>query len=169
VTVLVVTVNVADDEPAGTVTLGGTVATALLLESATTVDEVAARLSVTRPCEVLPPVTVLGVSESDAILSGAGEAGVTVSVVVRRPSWLLRTSIVTVRFEVTLRVVTGKETLEAPAAIVAELGTVATEVLLVERSNRRPPEGATAPATSEILPVAAVPPTTVEGDTVTLP
>src|SRR3979490_1876516 len=66
-TALVLTVNVALVAPAATVTLGGTVAAAvLLLESATVAPPAgAARLSVTVPVEEFPPVTLVGFSESD--------------------------------------------------------------------------------------------------------
>ncbi len=77
VTVLVLTVKVAVVAPAATVTLAGTVATAvLLLESVTTAPpEGAAPLSVTVPCEELPPVTLLGFSASEETMI----EGVTVS------------------------------------------------------------------------------------------
>jgi hypothetical protein len=48
-TAAVLTVNVADDDPAATVTDGGTVADPLLLASVTTVADVAAALSLTVP------------------------------------------------------------------------------------------------------------------------
>ncbi len=53
--------------PAGTVTLAGTVATAvLLLDRVTTAPPAgAAALSVTVPCEELPPVTLAGFSVSE--------------------------------------------------------------------------------------------------------
>ena len=67
VTLLVATVKVALVLPAGTVTLEGTVATAvLLLESDTTrPPDGAALVSVARPCDDVPPDTVAGVSEID--------------------------------------------------------------------------------------------------------
>jgi len=48
-TTAVLTVNDAEDAPAATVTDGGTVADALLLESVTTVADVAAALNLTVP------------------------------------------------------------------------------------------------------------------------
>jgi hypothetical protein len=80
-TALVLTVNVALVAPAATVTLGGTVAAAvLLLESATVAPPAgAARLSVTVPVEEFPPVTLVGFSESDERVGGGGGAGITVS------------------------------------------------------------------------------------------
>ncbi len=76
VTVLVVTLKVAVVAPAATVTLAGTLATAvLLLESVTTAPPLgAAPLSVTVPCEEVPPVTLVGLK---AKADTAG--GVTVS------------------------------------------------------------------------------------------
>jgi hypothetical protein len=61
VTAVVVTVNVAVVAPAGTVTLAGTVADALLLVSVTTVPpEGAGPFSVTVPVEEVPPFTLDG-------------------------------------------------------------------------------------------------------------
>ena len=71
-TELVVTVNVAVVDPAPTVTLAGTVAAALLLDSVTAAPPVgAAPLNVTVPVEELPPTTVAGLTETDTRLSGA--------------------------------------------------------------------------------------------------
>src|SRR5436190_24326744 len=79
VTALVLTVNVALVAPAATVTLEGTVATdVLLLESATCAPpDGAGPLSVTVPVEESPPVTVVGLSDSE--VSVRGGAGVAVS------------------------------------------------------------------------------------------
>ena len=80
VTALVLTVNVALVAPATTVTLEGTRAAPLLLESATVAPPAgAAPLSVTVPVEELPPVTVVGFSPSEARVGGGGAAGVTAS------------------------------------------------------------------------------------------
>ena len=80
VTADVVTVKVPLVLPAPTVTLDGSVATAvLLLESDTTVPpDGAALVSVTVPCDVLPPTTLVGVNEM-AESVGALVPGVTVS------------------------------------------------------------------------------------------
>lgn len=77
VTGLVNTVKLADVAPAGTVTLGGTVATAaLLLESGTSAPPAGAgALKVTVPIEPVPPRTLVGSSVNDERLA----AGVTVS------------------------------------------------------------------------------------------
>jgi|SRR5579872_6139501 hypothetical protein len=66
VTTVVVTENVAVVCPAATVTLAGTAATAaLLLPSVTTAPPAgAALLSVTVPCELTPPATLLGFNPS---------------------------------------------------------------------------------------------------------
>jgi hypothetical protein len=67
VTAVVFTVNVARLAPAATATEAGTVAAALLLESATDAPPAgAAWVRVTVPVDVAPPVTVVGVSETDA-------------------------------------------------------------------------------------------------------
>jgi hypothetical protein len=70
----VVTVNVALAAPVATVTLAGTPATpVLLLESVTTAPpDGAAAVSVTVPCEALPPVTVAGLSERVESVTGDG-------------------------------------------------------------------------------------------------
>ena len=71
-TVPAVTVNVADVEPAGTVTLEGTLAAVLLeLESVTTTPpEPAAAVRVTVPVPVWALTIVLGLTET--LLSAAG-------------------------------------------------------------------------------------------------
>lgn len=93
-TALVLTVNVADDAPAATVTDAGTVADALLLARLTTVADGAAALNRTVPRTEFPPVTDVALNVTDDKLSGAGggvAAGVTVTVTSRRPSWSFRT------------------------------------------------------------------------------
>jgi hypothetical protein len=74
-------VKVALIDPAATVTLGGTWATAvLLLVSVTTAPPVgAAPLSVTVPIELDPPTTLVGLRDTAEILS----TGATVKVAVR--------------------------------------------------------------------------------------
>ncbi len=73
-TVVVVTENVAVVAPAATVTLAGTVATAvLLLVSVTTAPpEGAALLRVTVPVEEVPPVTVAGLRLRDDMEAPGG-------------------------------------------------------------------------------------------------
>ena len=70
-TVLVVTVNVAAVAPAVTVTLAGTCAAALLLESATAAPPAGAfPLSVTVPVDETPPCTLVGFSVTEANVAG---------------------------------------------------------------------------------------------------
>jgi hypothetical protein len=67
VTTVVVTVNVAEVAPWATVTLAGTEAAVVFeLDSVTVMPPAgAAWLSVTVPVEALPPITVLGLTETD--------------------------------------------------------------------------------------------------------
>jgi len=75
VTVCVVTVNVAALLPGGTVTLGGTVAAALLLESGTEAPPAgAAALSVTVPPTDVPLVTLAEPSVNEDTCAAAGGA-----------------------------------------------------------------------------------------------
>ena len=90
-TVVVLMVKFAEDAPAGTVTLAGTVAAALLLARDTTVGAGAAALNLTVPWTEFPPTTEVDAKVSDDNESGAGTggtggAGLTVTVNSRRPS-----------------------------------------------------------------------------------
>jgi hypothetical protein len=79
VTDVVVTVNEALVDPAATVTLPGTLAEPLLLESETTEPPEGAALdSVTVPCEELPPVTLVGFNVTEETVGE--DAGVMVKV-----------------------------------------------------------------------------------------
>jgi hypothetical protein len=82
VTALVVTGKVALVDPAATITLGGTLAAPLLLESATCAPPAGAGpLSVTVPVEDwAAPITLVGFSASEDSEMAGGGAGVTVSV-----------------------------------------------------------------------------------------
>jgi hypothetical protein len=65
-TEVVVTVNVAVVLPAVTVALAGTAAEALLLDKATEIPPLGAALvKVTVPVEEVPPVTLVGLRETD--------------------------------------------------------------------------------------------------------
>lgn len=80
-TMEVLTLKVALVAPAGTVTLGGTLAAPLLLESATCAPPVGAGpLSVTVPVEDAPPITPAGLSVSEETVGRGG--GVTVRIMV---------------------------------------------------------------------------------------
>ena len=85
VTTPVLTVKVALVAPAATVTLEGTRAAPLLLESATVAPPAgAAPLNVTVPVEdCVPPITLVGLSVSDESVAGGGGAGATVIEAVR--------------------------------------------------------------------------------------
>jgi hypothetical protein len=75
-TCVVLTVKVREFEPAGTITLAGTMAAALLLARVTVVDTCATAVSVTVPVEELPPVTVVGFNDKLATpRDGVGEGG----------------------------------------------------------------------------------------------
>jgi hypothetical protein len=80
-TVDVLTVKVALLAPAGTITLKGTLAAPLLLESITVAPPAGAgRLRVTVPVEdCTPPITLVGFSLSEDTVGGGGGAAVTVS------------------------------------------------------------------------------------------
>ena len=71
-TALVLTLKLALVAPAGTVTLAGTAAAALLLESATCAPPAGAGpFRVTVPVEALPPVTLVGLRPSDETTGGS--------------------------------------------------------------------------------------------------
>jgi phosphohistidine swiveling domain-containing protein len=162
VTLLVVAVKDALVAPAGTVTLAGTVTTAvLLLESETVAPPVGAgALRVTSPDEGDPPTTLLGVRLKEVRLGPAAGCGVTVSeaVCVRPP---LDAEIVTAVELAEAIVATWNAALVAPAAMVTLDGTVATEVLLLARETTVPPLGA-GPLRAT-CPVEGLPPFTLVG------
>jgi hypothetical protein len=78
----VLTVKVALVAPAGTITLDGTLAAPLLLESKTCAPPAGAgALSVTVPVEdCVPPTTLVGFKVSEATVGSGGGGSVTVSV-----------------------------------------------------------------------------------------
>ena len=158
-TVVVVTVNVRLDAPATTVTLAGTVATAVLLLDSVTTDppDGAGPLRVTVPCDELPPVTVVG--ESDSVDSDGPLAapGVTVSTA---PHDVLRTAqIFACVVDDTLVVPTVKVAVVEPAGTVTVAGAVAGDI--GEICTVAPPEGAGALMVT--VPVDELPPATVVG------
>ena len=72
-TAVVVTANVAVVAPCATVTLAGTVADALLLDSVTRAPPVgAAALSVTVPVELAPPNRLVGASVTVEMVNAGG-------------------------------------------------------------------------------------------------
>jgi hypothetical protein len=161
----VVAANVALVAPGATETLPGTTATpVLLLVSVTTAPPVGApAVSVTVPCDVVPPVTLVGLRVTPCRLA-AGGSGVTVSVVVLLMP-LYEAVSVTGALPVTAAVATANDALVAPAATVTLAGTVAAPVLLLVSATTAPPDGAA--AVNVTVPVDPVPPTTDDGLTVT--
>ena len=150
VTDVVDTVNVALVAPAATVTLAGTLATVLLLESAVAnPPDGAAAVSVTLPCDALPPTTVVGVSDSvdsdgpDGGGGGGGGGGGAAAFTVSDVEALRRSSpeIVTAVSAVTDDVEIGNVALAVPAGTVTLAGTVAAEPEL-KSCTTAPPLGA---------------------------
>lgn len=155
-TVEVATLKVAVELPAGTVTLGGTVASELLADSPTEIPPAgAALLKVTVPVEGLPPTTEVGSRDTDDNVN----AGVIVSCAVAfTPAHVA--VIVAVAEEVTGDVVTVNETVELPALTLTCDGTVAEEMLL-DSPTEIPPLGAG--PLKVMVPVDGLPPVTVAG------
>jgi hypothetical protein len=158
---VVVTVNGALVFPAGTVTVLGTLAELLSLESDTTAPpEGAGPSRVTVPCDDEPPVTLVGFRLT-VVTANAG-------VMFREVSKELAPMVAvmnTLVLEETDVVVTVNEAAVLPAATVTLAGTVAAELLL-ESETTFPPEGAAALRVT--VPVELFPPTTVVGFKVTL-
>jgi hypothetical protein len=156
VTGVVVTVNEALVLPAATVTVLGTLAELLLLESDTVAPpEGAGPSRVTVPCDDEPPVTLVGFNVTEV---GAKEG------VMVREAWnsldprvaVINTDVVELGGEV----VTVNVAVVLPAGTVTLLGTLA-ELLLLESVTTAPPEGAAMVRVT--VPVALVPPSTVVG------
>ena len=148
--------------PAPIVTLAGTETTpGLLLERVTRAPPLGAgRLSVTAPTEGDPPTTVLGLKVREVRVGPPGGWGVTVSeAVCIKPE--LEAEIVTLVELAVVMVVTWNTAVVDPAAIVTLGGTVATEVLLLDKEKTAPPLGAG--ALRVISPVEGFPPFTLVG------
>jgi hypothetical protein len=154
-TAVVVTMNVAVVAPWATVTFAGTFAAALLLDRFTTKPPAGAALErVTVPVEEVPPVTVVGLSET---FERAGGLMMRVAVFVTPAAVAVIVAVVTVPTAV---VVTVKVAVVVPWATVTFAGTLAAALLLV-RFTMKPPAGAA--LESVAVPVEEVPPVTVIG------
>jgi len=151
-----VTVKVAVEEPAATVTEAGTVATAVALEvSATTTPEPPALpVRVTVPVEVEPYAIDVGLRVTE-LTAEPVKASVPVAVV--EPVVPVTVTLV---LAPTVEVVAVNVAVVAPAATVTLAGTV-TEAAPDERATGRPPVGA-APLMVTV-PVELAPPATVAG------
>jgi hypothetical protein len=157
---VVVTENVAVVCPAATVTLAGTAAAVLLLPSVTTAPPVGATaVNVTVPSELVPPVTLVGLNDTEETVTGTA-TGLTVRVALPLlvPDVPVMVTVVTV---VTAVVVTENVAVVWPAATVTLAGTAATAVLLLPRVTTNPPFGAT--PVNVTVPVEPAPPVTVDG------
>ena len=158
-TLAVVTANVAEVAPCGTVTVDGTLAAVLGLESDTTAPpDGAAAVSVTVPVPDSPLTMVLGDTET-ALRAAA--TGFTVRLKVAVPPEYFAVSVTDVT-AFTLAVVTANVAEVAPCGTVTVDGTLAA-ALALERDTTAPPEGAA--AVSVTVPVPDCPPTMVLGDT----
>jgi len=140
-------------------TLAGTCAAAVLLLSVTVAPPVgAAPLSVTVPCEPLPPTTLVGFSVSDTEIIGV--AGVTFRTAdAEEPPKLAE--IVELAAAVMLLVVIANVAVVAPTGTITLAGTCPAVVLLLLNVTIAPPVGA-APL-SVTVPCELLPPTTLVG------
>ncbi len=160
VTGVVVSVNVAVAAPAGTVTLAGVVADALLSERVTTTPPVGAKpVNVTVPVVEFPPATLVGfiatVESAAAVIDRVAVLLTPLSVAVK----------VAVTVALTPVVLMVNVPVVAPAATVMLAGTVALALLL--ESATTIPLGPAAEARVTV-PVAEFPPTTLVGATTRL-
>jgi hypothetical protein len=130
-------VNVAREEPAGTVTLAGTEATVLLLlVIPTTVSAAETPVKVTVPVEVLPPTTLVGLSDSD------DSAAARIVMVAVRCVLFRLADITDVVFTLTGVVLTTKVAVLLPADTVTLAVTCAALLLLLASVTIAPPAGA---------------------------
>jgi hypothetical protein len=138
VTARVLVVNIALDDPAGMVTCAGTLAAVeLLLESVNKAPPAGAGpLSVTVPCDEVPPATLVGLSVMDTNLG---------AFTVRSDSFVNPLNVADmpiVLVVITGEVVTANVALLTPAGIVTPGGTFAIDVLLLASVTTVPSAGA---------------------------
>jgi len=150
-------VNVALVAPAGTETVAGTVAAEVLLDVRFTVRPPvgAALLIVTVPVELVPPVTVVGLTDTPVTV---GAVTVRVAVLFDVP---IEAVIVGVALAATATVLTVNVAVVAPAVTVTGVVTVATPVALDASVTAIPPVGAGPLIVT--VPVDWLPPTTDVG------
>ena len=159
VTAVVVTGKVAINAPAGTVTFAGTETAVLLLDSATAHPPAgAAVVRRTVPCEAVPPVTVVGLTDTvESDVDGVADVTVSVALAVA-PSYVAL--MVAGVDAVTLVVLIEKVPLVDPAGTVTLAGTVAAAALLARVTTASPIGAAEVSVT---VPTEAVPPITLAG------
>jgi hypothetical protein len=160
-TAFVVTVKVPVVAAAATVTLAGTVATAVLeLVSVTTTPPVGAGpVSVTVPVEGFGPTTDTGLTEREESAAGSTVRGA----VFATPEYVAE--MLSTAEDVTAFVVTVNVAEVAPAATVTLDDTVAAEVFELDRLTNAPVE--LAGKVSVTVPVTGLPPATADEDRAT--
>jgi len=134
----VVTRNVVDADPPGTVTVAGTLTGSLLVSVTTAPSAGAGPVSVAVPVALLPPMMLVVFTVSDA------RATPDVTVIV--DDCVLPLSEAVIVAEPGATPLTVNPALDAPAGTVIGVCTVATAVLLLESATATPPDAAAAPS-----------------------
>src|SRR5215472_2890018 len=152
----VLTMNVALEDPTGTVMFAGTAALPLLLESVMTIPPSAAGpLNVTVPVDELPLVTLVGFSVREASAGGTTVSELVWVTPLKEAEMLIEVAVATAE------VVTANAALDAPSGTVTDAGTLATPRLLLDSKTVVPPAAA-GPLSDTVL-AATFPPVTLEG------
>jgi hypothetical protein len=160
-TLFAVTVKLADEAPAATVTLAGTVATAMFeLERATTMPPAGATVLRVTVAVTVVAERALGAARVRPLRAAAG---VTSSAAVRVSAPSVAESVTDWRLE-TGRVETVKPAAEAPCGTATVAGMVATARLELPSDTSVPPAGAG--PLSVTVPSTPLPPTALTGLTV---